>query len=151
MHPNWTRVHGRTATAAGQSGLTGPGCTEGRPPLRARTDQPDPGGAKDVSPPRAGRDRARGPNILIDPHRAFWHTSACEVECCDFRSLHLTYLLDVCLFDDDLPIANLEPGVSGRNSLPLSAAWAHASPRASRFWAPVDFCIEFYIDFRVDF
>ena len=37
-----------------------------------------------------------------------------------FRSLHFTYLPDVCLFDDDLPIANLEPGVSGRNSLPLS-------------------------------
>ena len=28
-------------------------------------------------------------------------------------------LLDVCLHDDDNTIANLEPGVSGRNSLPL--------------------------------
>ncbi len=69
----------------------------------------------------------------------------------DFRSLHFTYLPDVCLFDDDLPIANLEPGVSGRNSLPLSAPWAHGPLRAHGFLEPSFFCIEFCIDFRVDF
>ena len=46
-----------------------------------------------------------------------------------FRSLHFTYLPDVCLFDDDLPIANLEPGVSGRNSLPLPGT---PGPRSSQ-------------------
>ena len=58
---------------------------------------------------------------------------------------------DVCLFDDDLPIANLEPGVSGRNSLPLSDTVELNLGRASRFLAPFNFCIEFYIDFRLDF
>ena len=47
----------------------------------------------------------------------------------DFRSLHFTYLLDGCLFDDDLPIANLEPGVSGRNSLPLPGTPGPGSSR----------------------
>ena len=47
-------------------------------------------------------------------HRAFFEGGAGI-----FKSLHFTYLPDVCLFDVDLPIANLEPGVSGRNSLPL--------------------------------
>ncbi len=36
-----------------------------------------------------------------------------------FRALFLICLHDVYLYDDVLPIANLEPGVSGRNSLPL--------------------------------
>ena len=45
----------------------------------------------------------------------------------DFRSLHFTFLLDGCLFDDDLPIANLEPGVSGRNSLPLTGTLYYVS------------------------
>ena len=49
---------------------------EDRPPGRAGTEGPDPGETKTVFSPRAGRDRARGPNILIDPHRACWHTSA---------------------------------------------------------------------------
>ena len=71
--------------------------------------------------------------------------------CRDFRSLHFTYLLDGCLFDDDLPIANLEPGVSGRNSLPLSDTVELNLGRASRFLMPFNFCIEFYIDFRVAF
>ena len=80
--------------------------------------------------PRGGRCS----NILIDPHRAFRHTSALWMECCDFRSLHFTYLPDVCLFDDDLPIANLEPGVSGRNSLPLSALRARCPSGLRAFW-----------------
>ena len=71
--------------------------------------------------------------------------------CRDFRSLHFTYLPDVCLFDDDLPIANLEPGVSGRNSLPLSDTVELNLGRASRFLMPFNFCIEFYIDFKLDF
>ena len=69
----------------------------------------------------------------------------------DFRSLHFTYLLDGCLYDDDLPIANLEPGVSGRNSLPLSDTVELNLGRASRFLMPFNFCIEFCIDFRLDF
>ena len=52
-----------------------------------------------------------------------------------FRSLHFTYLPDVCLFDDDLPIANLEPGVSGRNSLPLSALRALGPCGPIAFWS----------------
>ena len=68
-----------------------------------------------------------------------------------FRSLHFTYLLDGCLYDDDLPIANLEPGVSGRNSLPLPGTPGPVPLWASRFLAPFNFCIEFYIDFRLDF
>ena len=80
-------------------------------------EEPAPGQLR----PHVTEDRGNlGPNILIDPQRAFWHTSACRVLCRDFRSLHFTYLLDGCLYDDDLPIANLEPGVSGRNSLPLT-------------------------------
>ena len=71
--------------------------------------------------------------------------------CCDFRSLHFTYLLDGCLYDDDLPIANLEPGVSGRNSLPLSDTVELNLGRASRFLMPFNFCIEFYNDFKFDF
>ena len=60
---------------------------------------------------------------------------------------------DVCLFDDDLRIVNLEPGVSGRNSLPLSgtpgppapghgrplgAAWGHFGPPLGRLGRPFD-------------
>ena len=71
--------------------------------------------------------------------------------CCDFRSLHFTYLPDVCLFDDDLPIANLEPGVSGRNSLPLPGTLYYVSLGLRAFWTPPIFCIEFYIDFRLEF
>ena len=41
-----------------------------RSPVRAGTEGPDPVPTKTVFPLRAGRDRARGPNILIDPHRA---------------------------------------------------------------------------------
>ena len=62
------------------------------------------------------------------------------MECCDFRSLHFTYLLDGCLFDDDLPIANLEPGVSGRNSLPLSALWAQGLS-----WYPRFLCLSIFV------
>ena len=60
--------------------------------------------------------------------------------CCDFRSLHFTYLLDGCLFDDDLPIANLEPGVSGRNSLPLSALRA-----SDGSWYPRFLCLSIFV------
>ena len=60
-------------------------------------------------------------------------------------------MLDGCLYDDDLPIANLEPGVSGRNSLPLSDTVELNLGRASRFLMPFNFCIEFCIDFKVDF
>ena len=46
-----------------------------------------------------------GPNILIDPHRAFWHTSACEVGSPWFLGLCFFFCLpDVCLYDDDNPI-----------------------------------------------
>ena len=69
----------------------------------------------------------------------------------DFRSLHFTYLLDGCLYDDDLPIANLEPGVSGRNSLPLTGTLYYVSLGRRAFWAPLIFCIEFCIDFGIDF
>ena len=58
---------------------------------------------------------------------------------------------DVCLFYDDLPIANLEPGVSGRNSLPLTGALGQRSLLVSALFMPLDFCIEFCIDFRLDF
>ena len=61
----------------------------------------------------------------------------------DFRSLHFTYLPDGCLFDDDLPIANLEPGVSGRNSLPLSAAWAQLPSGLRAFWRLSIFVLNF--------
>ena len=61
---------------------------------------------------------------------------------CDFRSLHFTYLLDGCLFDD-LPIANLEPGVSGRNSLPLSALRAQCPSGLRAFWRLSIFVLNF--------
>ena len=57
-----------------------------------------------------------------------------------FRSLHFTYLLDGCLYDDDLPIANLEPGVSGRNSLPLSARCAQGGS-----WYPRFLCLSIFV------
>ena len=60
--------------------------------------------------------------------------------CRDFRSLHFTYLLDGCLFDDDLPIANLEPGVSGRNSLPLSARCT-----LGLSWYPRFLCLSIFV------
>ena len=78
---------------------------------------------------------ALGPNILIDPHRACWHAMRFRGGGRDFRSLHFTYLLDGCLYDDDLPIANLEPGVSGRNSLPLSALRALGPCGLIAFWS----------------
>ena len=78
-------------------------------------------------------------------HRAFFDGGAGI-----FKSLHFTYLPDVCLYDD-LPIANLEPGVSGRNSLPLTGTWRYGSLGPRAFWAPPIFCIEFCIDFRLDF
>ena len=81
----------------------------------------------------------------LPAHQCVWRG------CCDFRSLHFTYLLDGCLYDDDLPIANLEPGVSGRNSLPLPDTPGSLLGRASRFLMPFNFCIEFFIDFELDF
>ena len=48
--------------------------------------------------------------------------------------------LFVCLFDDDLPIANLEPGVSGRNSLPLSALQAQGLS-----WYPRFLCLSIFV------
>ena len=68
-----------------------------------------------------------------------------------FRSLHFTYLPDVCLYDDDLPIANLEPGVSGRNSLPISDTLCVRRLLGPELFMPLDFCIEFCIEFRLDF
>ena len=59
-----------------------------------------------------------------------------------FRSLHFTYLPDVCLFDDDLPIANLEPGVSGRNSLPLTGTPRPGPLRANGFKAPLGITLD---------
>ena len=46
-------------------GGAGPGYCEGRSPLRAGTEGPDQGIARAFSPV-AGRDGARGTNILID-------------------------------------------------------------------------------------
>ena len=54
----------------------------------------------------------------------------------NFRALLFICLPDVCLHDV-LPIANLEPGVSGRNSLPLTGTPGSGSLRASRFWTPL--------------
>ena len=97
--------------------------------------------AQRLTPAAAGlARRGRGPNILIDPHRACWHTGRCGWSAVIFRSLHFTYLPDVCLYDDDLPIANLEPGVSGRNSLPLSALWAQGLS-----WYPRFSCLSIFV------
>ena len=52
-------------------------------------------------------------------------------------------MLDGCLFDDDLPIANLEPGVSGRNSLPLSARCARIGSRFPSFLCLLIFVLNF--------
>ena len=51
-----------------------------------------------------------------------------------FRALLFRGLLDVCLYDDDLPIANLEPGVSGRNSLPLPGTRRYGTLGLRAFW-----------------
>ena len=68
-----------------------------------------------------------------------------------FRSLHFTYLPDVCLFDDDLPIANLEPGVSAEELLTSFGTLCQRPLLVSELFMPLDFCIEFCIDFRLDF
>ena len=57
--------------------------------------------------------------------------------------MHFTYLPDVCLYDDDLRIANLEPGVSGRNSLPLSALQAQCPSGLRAFWRLSIFVLNF--------
>ena len=67
-----------------------------------------------------------------------------------FRSLHFTYLPDGCLFDD-LPIANLEPGVSAEELLTSFGTLCSRQLLVSELFMPLDFCIEFCIDFRVDF
>ena len=46
-------------------------------------------------------------------------------------------MLDGCLYDDVLPIANLEPGVSGRNSLPLPGTPGPRPLRNHGFWTPL--------------
>ena len=61
----------------------------------------------------------------------------------------LTCLMVVCMMI--LPIANLEPGVSGRNSLPLPGTLYYGALGVLRFLAPLNVCIEFCIDFRLDF
>ena len=84
-------------------------------------------------------------NKLIDPHRACWHTmrfswgavilELCRVfSCCDF-----------------LQWRERRPGVSGRNSLPLTGTPGQRWLLVSALFMPLDFCIEFCIDFRVDF
>ena len=60
----------------------------------------------------------------------------------DFSSLHFTYLLDGCLYDDDLPIANLEPGVSGI-PLTLSALRARCPSGLRAFWRLSIFVLNF--------
>ena len=66
-------------------------------------------------------------------------------------------MLDGCLYDDDLPIANLEPGVSGRNSLPLPGTPGPGNLRKYSFLAPLGvtldaFCSHFRpINSRIDF
>ena len=62
------------------------------------------------------------------PVRARWSAEVLE-------ALLFSCLLDGCLYDDDCPIANLEPGVSGRNSLPLTGTPGPGPLRASRFLA----------------
>ena len=85
-------------------------------------------------------------NIIIDPHRACRHTSAVILGLC----ILLTCMMVVCLMIIYL-IANLGPGVSGRNSLPLPGTPGPRSLGRIAFWAPLDFCIDFCIDFGVDF
>ena len=54
-----------------------------------------------------------------------------------FRALLFICLHDGYLYDDVLPIANLEPGVSGRNSLPLPGTpGPRAPPQTWLFGAP---------------
>ena len=67
-----------------------------------------------------------------------------------FKALFFICLHDVYLYDV-LQIANLEPGVSGRNSLPLPGTLQQGLLLVSALFMPLDFCIEFCIDFRVDF
>ena len=66
--------------------------------------------------------------------------SACEAGGSVFRALFFICLHDVYLYDDVLPIANLEPGVSGRNSLPLSAARAQGNS-----WYPSFLCLSIFV------
>ena len=68
-----------------------------------------------------------------------------------FRSLHFTYLPDVCLYDDDLRIANLEPGVSAEELLTSFGTPGPRPLRAYSFLEPSICYIEFCIDFRLDF
>ena len=63
---NRTRVREGPVAPAGRNGPTGPGYAKDRSHLRAGTEQPDPGTRRPFSVVRAGGDRARGPNILID-------------------------------------------------------------------------------------
>ena len=75
-----------------------------------------------------------GPNILIDPHRACRHAmrfswGAVILGLC----ILLTCMMVVCLMIIYL-IANLEPGVSGRNSLPLPALRARCPSGLRAFW-----------------
>ena len=43
-----------------------------------------------------------------------------------------------------------QPGVSGRNSLPLPGTRRQGLLLVSALFMPLDLCIEFYIDFKVD-
>ena len=55
-----------TENQATKKGGPWKGYGEDRPPLQARTEGPERGTTKTVFPLRAGRERARGSNILID-------------------------------------------------------------------------------------
>ena len=79
-------------------------------------------------------------------HRAFFEGGGAGI----FKSLHFTYLPEVCLYDD-LPIANLEPGVSAEELLTSFGTLCSGWLLVSALFMPLDFCIEFCIDFRLDF
>ena len=101
---------------------------EGRPTAAGRNGWAGPGQSRAISPLRAGRDGALGPNILIisapclPAHQVRVRGNAGVLELCFF-----VCLLDGCLQNDDYPIANLEPGVSAEE---LLTSYRHSGLKA---------------------
>ena len=97
-------------------------------------------------PPRPGAELCRRQLRLIEDIRTVPAGTPVRVEC-------FVVILRFCIVFDCWIVARLgaQPGVSGRNSLPLSDTVELTLGRASRFLMPFNFCIEFYIGFRVDF